>query len=199
MIELYLPKDMCTSAMVDYGSRASAKTLTEAPIPHANWKNMMLYGWIEFDGVMFLQENDIQGIHELLGIAEEGNGGLPIHGFSLNHWRTSENRTTIRYVSEALIDSTLTPEAFYAEYARALGIADAADYAKAMQMIDDNTYMMRRTITNCGFPVNDTWSGDDLWLDEMVGARQRSAIRQELQGNQRYAVEVRQGHFLGGR
>ena len=29
-----------------------------------------------------------------------------------------------------------------------------------MQMIDDNTYMMRRTITNCGFPVNDTWSGD---------------------------------------
>ena len=115
LIQLYLPADIYTSAMVDYGSRASAKTLTSVPLNQTTWNRMMLYGWIEFDGVMFLQENDIQGIHEMLGIAEQGNGGLPVHGFSLNHWRTSENRTTIRYVSEALIDSTLTPEAFYAE------------------------------------------------------------------------------------
>ena len=65
--------------------------------------------------------------------------------------RTAENRTAIRYAARACIDSDLTPAAFYAEYAKALGIGEAAIYRQAMEDLDDADAFCREKLFNIGF------------------------------------------------
>jgi hypothetical protein len=54
-----------------------------------------------------------------------------------NHWRTAENRITARYAALSGLYGAINPTGFYEKYARSLGIAPAAAFARAMTLLDE--------------------------------------------------------------
>ncbi len=106
----------------------------------SDWHRAILYSWIEFDGMMYIQQNGVSGIHDLLKETDEKG---KVSELLFNHWRTAENRVTARYAAEATLQGPLDPRAFYRDYARKLGILPADTFARAMLLLDraDTTAM----------------------------------------------------------
>jgi hypothetical protein len=117
----------------------------------------MIYSWIEFDGTMYLFQNALTGIYQLMTLAQEVYGSEPVHAISLNHWRTAENQTCARYAAEVLLKGAIAPENFYREYAASFGIASLENYARVMALIDDADTAARDKLPNIGFCYAGCW------------------------------------------
>ncbi|UKJ07949.1 hypothetical protein [Solitalea lacus] len=117
-----------------HGSEYVARNVPKV-LPDTNdRKNSIIYSWLEFDGMMYLQQNGIKGIYELLNEQHGGSfGGMNTVAF--NHWRTSENSIIARYAALATIYGAEAPEAFYRSYAQRLGISDPEKFSKAMSLL----------------------------------------------------------------
>jgi len=182
------PPDILWTFLPAHGSRAVVDALKTAGFATNDWRRSVVYSWIEFDGLMYVQQNSVQGTQQLLNMAENSLGGAPIPSIALNHWRTAENRTAIRYFAHACLEQNLTTEAFYKEYAHTLGIADAALYAKAMNDMDNMDAYCREKLFNIGFCFVGCWTSPKglswtrVWKKEdLQEALQRiSDIRQKL-------------------
>ena len=126
-----------------------------------------MYSWIEFDGLMYQQQNAIFGIGSLLEQMDSLNGGRQLHSLMFNHWRTAENRTTFRYAAENTLQATSKPDAFYDAYAERLGIADKATYRRAMHLIDEADQFSKVNLGNIGFCWVGAWrsGGSYTWMN----------------------------------
>ena len=157
VMQRYTPADVSLAFLPAHGARRAVANLKQMAFSRQSIGRTMLYGWIEFDGNMYLQQNSVVGARQLLEFAKALAGADQVAGAALNHWRTAENRVCIAYAARAFIQGPIDPAAFYRQYARVLGLEDAGRFAGIMQELDDLDDLAREKMFNIGFCVNGCW------------------------------------------
>lgn len=152
--------------MPSHGSEGTADAFPSVVRTADDLGHTELYSWIEFDGLMYLQQNAIDGIGRLLREMDTLAAGRQLNSVCFNHWRTAENRTTFRYAAEAVLGLADRPETFYAAYAARLGIPDTAAYQRAMRLIGEADRYSTANLGNIGFCWVGAWRGGGpfLWM-----------------------------------
>lgn len=145
--------------MPSHGSRGTNRALRGVVKTKADLAQTEIYNWIEFDGVMYLQQNAIEGIGGVAGYADTLAAADPVPSVCFNHWRTCENRFTARYAAEVAMGEAADPAAFYRRLAADIGIADAPGFAEAMLRLGDADTHITSRLGNAGFPWTGGWRG----------------------------------------
>ncbi len=153
-----VPSDVHLTVLPAHGARKAVDNLKAIPITAADVNRTMFYSWVEFDGLMYLQQNPVEGIRRLIGEGRRLTGGAPLYGISWNHWRTAENRTSIAYAALAMIEGPIEPRDFYRDYGRSFGIGDLEAYGAAMSTLDDADTEARNDLFNIGFCYGGYWT-----------------------------------------
>ncbi len=125
--------DICL--LSSYGSENVAKTIPKIITDEKDWNATNIYSWLEFDGMMFLQQNGIQGINNLFHNKLEQKHWRNYNTIAFNHWRTTENKVTARYASLSTLYGDIEPTQFYEDYAKSLGIASPTHFAESMKLL----------------------------------------------------------------
>ena len=136
-----------------YGSGNVAKALPKIITDEKGWNETNIYSWLEFDGMMFTQQNGIQGIYNLFNNKQEKKHSRSFNTIAFNHWRTAENKVTARYASLSTLYGAIEPALFYENYARSLGIASPSHFAESMKLLQK---AFDYKSSNFGF----AWMGD---------------------------------------
>jgi hypothetical protein len=152
------PSGMHLAVLPAHGARMVVRNLDGIPLASDDRARTMLYSWVEFDGLMYLQQNPVEGIRRLLDDQQARANGAPLYGVCWNHWRTAENRTAIAYAARAMIEGPLPPADFYRDYAAGLGLGNVGAYAAAMQRLDDADDDARTNLFNIGFCYGGYWA-----------------------------------------
>ena len=152
------PPDVHLTVLPSHGARKAVENLKAVPITAADVNRTMFYSWVEFDGLMYLQQNPVEGIRRLIEEGRRLTGGEPLYGIGWNHWRTAENRTAIAYAAAAMIEGPIEPRDFYRDYGRSLGIGDTEAYGAAMNALDDADTAARDELFNIGFCWGGYWT-----------------------------------------
>ena len=150
LLRKYAP-DASYAVLPGHGSIRVARFLPYTDMEKKDWEKTMVYSWLEFDGIMYLQQNGIRGIRNLIEYAEDINGLDQIQSICFNHWRTAENRVTARYASESTLFGAQDETSFYTSYAESLGIKDVDDFVKGMKQIDIANWFATNKLPNVGF------------------------------------------------
>ncbi len=162
LLERYVPENVEFALLLNHGNRAVAQNLRDLHMPREDWARTLIYSWIEFDGTVYLFQNALTGIDQLMRVATEAMGDQPINGIALNHWRTAENRTCIRYAAETFLYGVRNRTDFYRDYAASLGIGRSDDYTSAMNLLDDADTQARNDLPNVGFSFVGCWGREGL-------------------------------------
>lgn len=160
LMRRHLAPDIEFAIMAGHGSRGVAHNLREAGLTDEDWARTLIYSWIEFDGLMFLQQNAVRGIRQAMEDTDAVTGLGRIRGMAFNHWRTAENLTCARYAAQATLHGLTAEMPFYVERARKLGIGEPRLYAAAMMEIDDADGRATLDLPNVGFCAG--WGGDNV-------------------------------------
>lgn len=155
------------SVMPSHGSDGVARAMTDLVKTQDDLMATDIYSWIEFDGLMYQQQNAINGIYHLLQYVDSIADGKQIPSICFNHWRTVENRTTARYAAQVTLDGVIDPMAFFQRYAARLGISDPMLYASAMSQLNDVDSFSTTSLGNIGFCWVGAWSHAGLfnWMN----------------------------------
>lgn len=116
-----------------------------------------LYSWTEFDGQMFIQQNHVKGIDDLLSQMDATAPGVQHRSLLFNHWRTAENRTSIRYAAEATLMGERHREEFYRDYGASLGVKDIDAFLAVQDAIEEVHDFNLEHHGNVGFPPAFFW------------------------------------------
>lgn len=159
-----LPATLIT-LMPSHGSDGVAKAMEKVLDKGENLSKTEIYSWIEFDGLMYQQQNGIGGIHHLLDNLSHRTEQIPSVCF--NHWRTCENRVTARYASEGTLSSPLSPNVFYPRYAGRLGISSPTLFTDVMKEINRIDSFSTTSLGNIGFCWTGAWRNAGLfrWMN----------------------------------
>jgi hypothetical protein len=146
------------SIMPAHGARKTSLYLPLAGLDKKDFSHTTVYSWIEFDGIMYLQQNALRGIRRTLEYAQDVCGpGNSIKAMSFNHWRTAENRVATRFAAVATLYGLTDEGDFYRDYALGLGIRQTASFTAAMKIIDDADWFATTSLTNVGFCFAGAW------------------------------------------
>jgi len=151
------PPDLHLTVLPAHGARMVAKNLKGIPFTSDDINRTMIYSWIQFDGLMYLQQNPVVGIRSLIADNLKINHNKPLYGICWNHWQNYENRTAARYASEAMIEGPIPVRTFYESQAKRLEIANSLKYASAMSKLDETDNFCRDSLFNIGFCPNNYW------------------------------------------
>jgi hypothetical protein len=158
LMRRFVPEGIGYSITPAHGAMAATRNLQAIPMTAEDWRRAVVHTWLEFDGSMYLQQNPVRGIGELLAEGRRRLGEAePLRGVSLVHWRTAENRTAFRYAAQAMVQWPVDPNAFYAGYAASLGLGEPKAYAAAMDRLDRVDTFVRDELFNVGFCWMGTW------------------------------------------
>lgn len=160
--------------MPSHGSDGTALAFPLSVLDKEDMDHTEIYSWIEFDGLMYLEQNSIGGNETLIKDMAQMAGGQ-ISSLCFNHWRTAENRTSTRYVAETSLTGSMPADTFYASYAKRLGITDIKDYTKALHMINEVDSYSKSRLKNIGFCWFGAWRRGGPYLhvkpEHMIQAR----------------------------
>ncbi|WP_391574324.1 hypothetical protein [Cohnella sp.] len=179
ILATHMPVGVRWSLLPAHGARAVVNSLKAMEVGRELMRNCMIYSWIEFDGNMYLQQNAVKGIEQLLEFLTTSQENEQIYGISFNHWRTAENKTAAKYSSLAMIRGYIEPEEFYESYARSLGITDTPRYASAMALLDETDDQVRNRLSNIGFCFADCWWNGRLSYFGAYEPKRIATIREE--------------------
>jgi len=158
-----LPEDVGFAILPGHGSGRVASYLEAAGELPARRQQTVVYTWIEFDGLEFVQQNGVPGIHRLLGNLQRDMAPEAMPTVAFNHWRTAENRLTVRYAAEACLYGAREPGEFYQAYAAALGVGAPVGFAEALTALGEADWMATNDLPNVGFCYVGCWrrKGED--------------------------------------
>lgn len=101
-----------------------------------DWDKTIFYSWNELDGVMYLQQNCISSVKKGIDLISKNTTDNRINAILYNHWRTAENKVTIRYSAESALKGGIDIKTFYTNYAKSYGVGAEENFAKAMSILD---------------------------------------------------------------
>ena len=134
LARMYAP-DIQLSLLSGHHSRRVAENTPQMLANAKEWDNTRIYSWIEFDGMMYLQQNGIEGVQQIIGSAQKNSTNGKVNALLFNHWRTAENHITARYAALASLYGAISPDIFYKEYALSLGVAQPETFAKSYNFV----------------------------------------------------------------
>lgn len=158
LIRKYLP-DTDVTIMPGHGSERSAAHFARIHKQPDDLQRTTLFSWIEFDGLMFTQQNPIEGIAATFRHFDTIKGKQPVHAVLYNHWRTAENAITARFAAESALFGPIDKHQFYTRYAHSHGFTDSASFRKAMLLLESADRISTNELPNIGF----CWLG--AWLN----------------------------------
>lgn len=152
--------------MPSHGSEGTAQAVMDVIHTPEDMRHTELYSWIEFDGLMYLYQNSVEGNARLMGYIEQMLPGEQHGSLLYNHWRTAENRTSARYAAESTLKGKLSSYFFYQEYAARLGIEDVERYDSVMTMVNEGDSYAKKHLGNIGFCWMGAWraGGSYTWM-----------------------------------
>ena len=148
------------AVLSQYASRGVASAYPKFITNAEDLKWTELYSWVEFDGQMYIQQNHVEGINDLIRQMDQTAPGVQHRSLLFNHWRTAENRTSFRYAAEATLMKDRRPDDFYREYAQRLGIEDTEAFLDMQHAMQELHAFDVDHHGNIGF------AAIDFWLDE---------------------------------
>jgi hypothetical protein len=148
------------AVLSQYASRGVASAYPKFITNAEELKWTELYSWVEFDGQMYIQQNHVEGIDDLIRQMDQTAPGVQHRSLLFNHWRTAENRTSFRYAAEATLMKDRRPDDFYREYAQRLGIEDTEAFLDMQHAMQELHAFDVDHHGNIGF------AAIDFWLDE---------------------------------
>lgn len=153
--------------MSSHGSEGTAQALPSVVLTQKDKEMTEIYSWIEFDGLMYLYQNSISGNEKMMKWLS-GSSEKNVSSVLFNHWRSAENRTSARFVSEATLNGKISAERFYQEYANGLSIADKERFMEAMQLINRADVFATTNLGNIGFCWMGAWEngGSYTWMSK---------------------------------
>ena len=157
-----LPADVEFAILAGHGSRRVAHNLAEAGLTAADWARTLVYSWLEFDGIMYLQQNGTHGLRQLFEIPT-----VPA-GMAFNHWRTAENRIPARFAAQTTLRGPVAEEQFYSEYAADFGIGEPSAFTQAMLDLDEADTLATEGLPNVAF------CADGIWRDNLGSLKWQS-------------------------
>ena len=157
LVRKYMPSTEVT-IMPGHGSVRTANHFAKLQATPSDLAKTTVFSWIEFDGLMFTQQNPIAGIASLSNDLFKRNKGQQVNAIVFNHWRTAENRTAAKYAALTSLLGPIKPDDFYASYAKKLGIGDTASFAANMKKLEEIDQLSTNDLPNVGF----CWIG--AWL-----------------------------------
>ncbi len=146
------------SVLPAHGARESVSNLAKVPVDKEDLLRTRIYSWIEFDGLIYMQQNPIEGMRMMLQEGKRLLGDDPMNGICWIHWRTAENRTAFRYAALASVEGPIQPDEFYQQYALSLQIGNVNEYIMAMKELDDADNYSRENLFNIGFCWGGFWN-----------------------------------------
>ncbi len=153
LLDMLFPKDVTRIYMPGHGSHTCASNFREMNFAPQETENTAFYSWVEFDGRMFLEQNAIPGIADMIdylsGLSDQ------VYGIYMNHWKTAENSLGLAYAAHAAIDK-IEPDCFYREIAEHLEI-DVDAFIEINHRFGEIDIESNRTIGCIGFCWPDDW------------------------------------------
>ena len=168
LVARLLPPDMKFALLPAYSSRRTARNLAAANLPPELLGRTRVYSWCEFDGLMYLLQNECEGLYRCIDQAAGSIEGQPAE-LACNHWRTSENELALDYLAAGSFGG-IAPQEFYRSYLGALmGPQAAPKLAKALAELDEATVFAVEHLFNLGFCSLGCWSLSGVnWLPEDI-------------------------------
>ena len=162
----YLPNNSI-AIMPGHGSKRVANYLPNLIPIKSQIAPTTIYSWIEFDGLMFTQQNANEGIYDLMKYLKVSNGAQQQNTILFNHWRTAENRTSARYAALNTLYGPIPQLDFYKQYAAKLQINNVAPYVQAMQLLEKIDWIATNDLPNIGFCWVGAWreGGPYTWIN----------------------------------
>ncbi|MGN1266119.1 MAG: hypothetical protein ACI4UL_09915, partial [Muribaculaceae bacterium] len=153
--------------MPSHGSAGTASAVASLISNAEDMRMTEIYSWIEFDGLMYLYQNSIEGNSQLMNHLQGVLGDEQVPSVLYNHWRTAENRTSARYAAASTLRGEYNPDEFYGDYAGRLRISDATAYRHAMIKLNEADNVARRHLGNIGFCWVGAWrsGGSFAWVN----------------------------------
>ena len=74
-----MPENVEYTLLFDHGNRAVAENLRALDMPRKDWQRTMIYSWIEFDGTVYLFQNALTGIEQLMRLATGVMADQPVN------------------------------------------------------------------------------------------------------------------------
>lgn len=140
-----------------HGSGGTAKAFSHLVTSADDMRHTELYSWIEFDGLMYVQQNSIAGNSQVMEHIDATLPGEQYASLLYNHWRTAENRTSARYAMESTLCGPLCPDSFYIDYARRLSIEDSGLFCRVQDVLQQANDNARKYLGNIGFCWVGAW------------------------------------------
>ena len=169
IMEKYNPPEVDMALLPGHSAQRVANYVREIGIKDNEWQRILMYSWLEFDGLMFVQQNGLTGIRMLIEDAQKTLRGKPISAVCFNVWRTGENRTTARFASLITLNGKLRENEFYNNYAFRMGIGSRENYAEAMNELNKADWKMTTSLPNFGFCWSGSWGGS--WGESQYDGR----------------------------
>lgn len=154
----HCPAEITWTFLPAHGATTAVQSMAQLKLTAADWQRTRLYSWVEFDGLMYNQQNSLRGSKEAVDLARAGLNGGQLPGLDFNHWRTAENRAAIRYAAQVCVDPNLTPADFCTEYGQSLGVGRLPEFVRAMLDLDETDIYCREQLFNIGFCFLACWT-----------------------------------------
>ena len=154
---LMASKDCGLALLCGHGAGRVYRHLPAAKLRAEEFARITIYSWAEFDGLMYLQQDDTEGLASLMEYVHSVGAGR-LQGLAVNHWRVAENAWTIRYTAQSTIQGRLTPRDFRWRSAELLGIDDPSRVRVALAQLAALTDSAYDLLPNAGFCYYGCWT-----------------------------------------
>lgn len=150
--------NMNIGIMPGHGSVRTANHLARVRKNAEDLAHTTILSWIEFDGLMFSQQNPVDGIEALFRQLDTLRDGRQLNTVLFNHWRTAENAVAARYASETSLRGPIDRNQFYTDQVQILGLKNKNEYVTVMHTLEKLDRICTNDLPNVGF----CWIG--AWL-----------------------------------
>ena len=159
--------EMNIGIMPGHGSVRTANHLARVRKNAEDLAHTTILSWIEFDGLMFSQQNPVDGIEALFQQLDTLRGDRQLNTILFNHWRTAENAVAARYAAETSLRGPIDRNGFYRNQAQILGLKNKDEYLTVMHTLEKLDRLCTNDLPNVGFCWIGAWltGGPYTWMN----------------------------------
>jgi hypothetical protein len=140
-----------------HGSGRVTRYFPRLKLTAAELRRVTIYSWIEFDGLMYVQQDGSRGIEQLYATLAHLEDNTQRPAVLFNHWRVAENELCIKYAAAAAVLPNLQLRDHTLNLAGQLGVVPPERFQVASALLADLTDTITESLPNIGFCFFNCW------------------------------------------